>query len=448
MKDAAVVYCLLLTVAGASFGSVIYVPSDQATIQAGIDSAVDGDTVVVLPGTYLEGVDFKGKAIVVESDEGPESTVIDGEGLRTCVSFAGDEGRSSVVDGFTLRNGHGVWGGGIYCYEASPTIKNNVVSGNRGVSKGGGIYCYQCSPIITDNIVEDNFADDYGGGICCWDSSSPTIARNVIAGNTTPGHGGGIHLDVECDPLVTNNTIANNQAGLSGGGISAYYNCRFEIANAILWANEAPTHKEIDNSGGSTVTVSYSDIDGGWPGTGNLDADPLFVDPVGGDHHMKHDSPCKNTGDNSASARPSKDFEADPRIAESRVDIGADEFHPHLYSIGKVMPGETIEIKIVGESHASPITLGEGTGIQEPPQSTPYGDLYLDWPIERFSLGPIPQDGILVRRAPVPPDAQPGEQVPLQALIGAEAPGAELTNLMVLTVELEQSDAPLRQWAP
>jgi len=115
--------------------------------------------------------------------------------------------------------------------------------------------------------------------------------------------------------------------------------------------------------------------------------------------------------------------------------MGADEFHLHLYSTGTVTPGGTIEIAVVGEPFTSPVELGLGSGILDPPKPTPCGDLYLAEPIEQFTLGAIPANGVLVRRVSVPSGWQPGEQYHFQALAGPFAPGSKLTNLMTLTVE-------------
>jgi len=114
----------------------IHVPAGQPTIQAGIDTAVDGDTVLVAPGTYVENIDFMGKAITVESAQGAEATVIDGgdpvnPDVKSVVVFNKSESQDSVLEGFTVTNGAGTsyeiepgnWeycGGGIYCVGTAP----------------------------------------------------------------------------------------------------------------------------------------------------------------------------------------------------------------------------------------------------------------------------------------------------------------------------------------
>jgi hypothetical protein len=166
-----------------------------------------------------------------------------------------------------------------------------------------------------------------------------------------------------------------------------------------------------------------------------IDADPLFVDPAGYDLHMTCDSPCKDAGDNTA-VIDTYDFEGDPRIVYGIVDMGADEFHTHLYHTGDVIPGSPIEVKMVGDPGMTPVTLALGSGVQDPPQSTPLGDLYLILPpAKTFNLGTIPSTGVLVMSAVVPATWQSGQSFPFQALLGPMAPGSVLTNLMVLTVK-------------
>ena len=98
----------------AAFSATIHVPGDQPTIQAGIDAAVNGDTVLVAPGTYVEYIDFKGKAITVTSELGPDVTVIDGNQAGRVVTFNSGEGLDSVLEGFTITNGYAGYGAGIY----------------------------------------------------------------------------------------------------------------------------------------------------------------------------------------------------------------------------------------------------------------------------------------------------------------------------------------------
>ena len=501
---------------------VIEVPKDYPTIQAAIDSTVDGDTVLVSPGTYVENIDFLGKAITVASTDGPDATVIDGAQNGSVVKFVTDEGSDSVLEGFTITNGSGTYGdfygymayqgGGIHCDKASPTITSNHIEWNE-VDVGGGIHCKNgsaphiagnricnntafmvggglaavsnCAGAITDNVISFNIAHVSSGGICLTVYCSPSVSGNLIEGNFASGPGAGIYCHSRSSPVIANNYFVENQATEAGGGISCWGTSNPEIVNNTLFQNQAGTYgggiccrdssspvitnntimeNEASTSGGglgclsnsfpvvkNTISrenispvspeiygepvVTFSNVEGGWAGTGNIDADPLFVDAAYGDFHLTCDSPCRDAGDNSA-VTEAFDFEGDPRIADGIVDMGADEFHTHLYHRGGLFPGSGIEVKVVGDPGVKPVTLALGSGIQDPPQSTPYGDLYLVLPpLRTFNLGAIPNNGVCVVPAIVPAIWQSGESYPFQALVGPMAPGSALTNLMILAVE-------------
>ncbi|MCK4606243.1 MAG: right-handed parallel beta-helix repeat-containing protein [candidate division Zixibacteria bacterium] len=319
-----------------AFGATIHVPGDQPTIQAGIDAAVNGDTVLVANGTYTgdgnRDIDFGGKGIVLRSENGPDFTIIDCNcSVIDChrgFFFHSGEDSAAVVDGFTITDGCGCYGGyteqsvgsGIRCdSSSSPTITNNTISGNSAIG-GGGISCNDHSnPIISNNTIRGNSAffggggiscNDHsnptissntisgnsgfsgGGGISCNDHSSPTISNNTISGNSakggigSPGHGGGISCD-NSNPTISNNTITRNSAG-DGGGISCHQSSP-TITNSIIWAN---TGGQISGS----PIVAYCDIAGGWEGEGNINTNPLFVDPYNDNYDVCSQSPCIDAG--------------------------------------------------------------------------------------------------------------------------------------------------------
>jgi len=317
-------------------GRVFFVPDDYTTIQAAIDICVAGDTVFVAPGTYNESIDFLGKAITVESLEGPYTTVIDGGNLPGwwLVSFVNDEGANSVLDGFTVTNHHNK---GFYCGGSTPTIRNNIITHNGTPQDhgGGGIFCSWCSPIIINNIIAWNYSDDEGGGINC------TMA---------------------CSPTITNCTIFGNIAGESGGGISFAHG---PMTNTIVWGNTAPKDPQIYSS---WQEVSYCNIQGGWPGDYNIDEDPLFVDSLNQDLHLSWRSPCINRGTNAAA--PCEDMDGDQRPHMGTVDMGADEFigqhalEADLFSISETTGGQVNLSLFAGPSHIgrSYLILGSISG--------------------------------------------------------------------------------------
>src|SRR5690348_12904298 len=128
MRPCFVALCLTLVLATLASATTIHVPQDQPTIQAGIDAANNGDTVLVSPNVYAENIDFHGKAITVTSTNGAKATSINGSGQGTTpvVNFSSLEPATAVLSGFTIQNG----GVGINISFASPTIENNVIRGN------------------------------------------------------------------------------------------------------------------------------------------------------------------------------------------------------------------------------------------------------------------------------------------------------------------------------
>lgn len=244
--------------------ATINVPADQPTIQAAIDAASNGDTIVVAPGTYHENINFEGKAITVTSSGGPSVTTINGGGAGAVVVFDTKEGRSSVLSGFTITNGNAYNyaqpyydGGGISISNASPTISGNVITGNVACAEGGGIAAISSSALIEGNTITKNGEGDGcsgGGGGGIWvNGGSVEITQNTICGNTwSSGDGGGILLNAAGATTIENNTISGNTAmGISpasqGGGIDIINDTDALVVQNLIINNNAG---QIGNSTG------------------------------------------------------------------------------------------------------------------------------------------------------------------------------------------------------
>ena len=351
-------------IGGTAFGDIIHVPAvEYPTIQAAIDAASDGDSVLVADGIYTgdgnKNLDFQGKAITVQSENGSDNCIIDCEGDGRGFYFHTGEGENSVISGFTITNGQTDdgessgsgyderFGGGISCYQSSPTINNCIITGNSG-RLGGGISCYDSSPTINNCTISGNTAPYDGGGILCRFFSSPSIVKCTITGNTTDSWGGGISCSTSSSPTITNcliientgncggiccggfsspnitnSTISGNKAVIHGGGIHLGHNSSPTFSNCILW-NNLPDQINVLSESGASVLVMYSDIQGGYTGVGNIDADPLFVDPENDDYHLTESSPCRDVG--TPTGAPIDDIDGDPRPQGAGYDMGADEF--------------------------------------------------------------------------------------------------------------------------
>lgn len=454
---------ILLLIPHAVSAKDIHVPKDYPTIQQAIDAAMDGDRVLVAPATYHENINYKGKAVTLKSEEGPAVTIIDGNRLGSVVTINNGETLTSVLDGFTITNGYESFGngGGIYCaLQSSPTITNCVLAYNEAVALGGGMVCHGlCSPKITKCTFIGNIARGYpegaqGGGLSCMLLSNATVTDCLFIGNEARDGGGidcsgsfvritnclflqnradnvgGAVFCSGCDPTITNCTMVENSAASGGALVLAglYLPSYPVLTNCIMWDNDPNEIKVFIGK----PTITYSAVTGGWPGVGNIDEDPFFVDPAGGDIHLTYPSPCRNAGNNSA-VPPSvrEDFEGDLRIADGTVDMGCDEFHTHLYYTGDASPGKIVEVKLVGLPGTAPVGLCVGSGVLDPPLPSAWGDWYLAFPITGpVDLGAIPSpDGILIISGAIPATPPAPYDLPLQALVGDE-----LTNLTVVEV--------------
>lgn len=229
------ILALALAISPFAYSATLEVPGSYATIQGAINSATAGDLVSVAPGTYLENIDFLGKAITIQSTDGAEFTVIDGQMIASVVSFVNGEGSDSVLDGFKLTNGFSDYGGGVYCDLASPTISNNLISNNSAYHDGGGVYGYDTNAQLLSNTLRSNLAAN-GGGVFVGGTSAPTLDGNTITGNDADiyfGFGGGICCDCDSGSLMNNTITGNDAAG--GGGIYTSGTLTDITGNEISW---------------------------------------------------------------------------------------------------------------------------------------------------------------------------------------------------------------------
>jgi hypothetical protein len=242
-----VLLLFLLFSISCAFSVILEVPNDYDTIQEAIDYSIDGDTILVQQGEYFENINFSGKNITVTSNylfsQDPEdisSTLINGNSVDTVVRFINNEGSAARIIGFSIVNGSGIMGGGIFCSNASPTISYNV--------------------------IRDNTAN-FGGGIMI-NNSTPMLQNNTIVQNS----GFGLHL-------------ANSSVESSG---------------CIIYFNQ-PDQYNISNS---NLYMTFSDIEDVFVGEGNISEDPLFLDPSSDDFSLPIGSPCINSGDPFIGADP------------------------------------------------------------------------------------------------------------------------------------------------
>jgi predicted outer membrane repeat protein len=262
-----------------------------------------------------------------------------------------DEG--AVLDGFTITAGHANditthpfdSGGGMYNDGSSPTVSNCIFSDNFAINRGGGMRNDNNSvPVIINSAFSGNSANSYGGGIYNFNYSGPIFTNCVFSGNSG-SRGGGIYNNIS-SPTVTNCTFSNNTASSYGGGIRNWGAAsQPTVSNSIFWGNTATTGPQIDDNSGAVTTASYSDIQGGWTGTGNINSDPCFVDANGLDNiagteddnlKLIGGSPCIDTGNNSI-VMELTDIDGQTRIIDgdangtSIVDMGAYERQIIIY---------------------------------------------------------------------------------------------------------------------
>lgn len=319
---AVLVFFALSTVSAQA--TIIHIPADQPTIQAGVDAAVDGDSIQVAPGTYAENITVSYKGIQLQSEAGPDVTAIDGGLIGTVVTFEGSPTSGAVLDGFTIQNGYTAGdGGGLFCSNhASPTITNCTIT-NNSATNGGGIRCeINSSPKIKRCSFLANNAAMLGGAISCYKDSHTEVTNCIITSNSAL-NGGGITCTFYSIPIITHSVTSSNEAFDRGGGISTYWYSDAVVVNSVIWNNSAPLGPQI-NAEISSPDVTYSDIQGGWSGAGNIDSDPLFVDDD--NFHLEPDSPCIDTG---TPVSVDSDIDGDPRPWQPNGgawDMGADEY--------------------------------------------------------------------------------------------------------------------------
>ena len=279
--------------------TIINIPEDFDSIQEGLNFASEGDTILVAEGIYFENIIWPDIEDIKVIGVSRESTIIDGNFVNRVIDFYNDYNiidDDTLLKNFTIRNGFTQYSGaGIYCHNSKPSLINLIITNNESALDGGGIMCCNYSHSIIENVifsnniasaggalscnftsnallinceVLNNISVDNGGGICAGGGSNVDVYNGLFYNNSAGAYGGAIITDDKGSIELINCTIVENSASEVGGAICSYGGT--DLINCILWDNSIPV---IDGF----VDASYSNIQGGFAGIGNLNLEPQFV---------------------------------------------------------------------------------------------------------------------------------------------------------------------------
>ncbi|MHC4558856.1 MAG: right-handed parallel beta-helix repeat-containing protein [Planctomycetota bacterium] len=217
----------------------------------------------------------------------------------------------TMTDCAITGNSAGESGGGVFCYDnSSLAMTNCIIRGNSATElHGGGVFCYLgSSSTMTDCTIAENSARGSSGGVCCWDNSPMTLTNCTIVQNSA-ARDGGLCSGLYSPTVVINCTIWGNSGGTHGGGLSCYGGTSATVTNSILWGNTSATGigdeiylEQYPMMPPPVFSITYSNVAGGQAGVyvqggstlnwgkGNIDTDPCFADPSGGDFHLKSEA--------------------------------------------------------------------------------------------------------------------------------------------------------------
>jgi predicted outer membrane repeat protein len=266
------VACLVLGIALASpcLARTWYISpdgmGDASTIQAGIDSALAGDTVLLADGVYTgdgnRDISYCGKAITVCSvGDDPTFCIIDCDGSEAeshrGFVFECGEGEDAVLRGVTITNG--AWyegdgaGGGILCWGGSPSLINVIIVGNRAARMGGGIACGDSAcPVLEHMRIDDNVAEKTAGGGIHWEQGcTPVLNDIVFESNSARSAGGAVCGEFYFDRCLSNCRFIGNTGGYGGAVALCCSDCAFE--DCRFSGNSA--HELLTNPGGGGALI-------------------------------------------------------------------------------------------------------------------------------------------------------------------------------------------------
>ncbi len=254
-----------------------------------------------------------------------------------------------AIDNCTFNDNSARWGGGMSNEQyGEPILTNCTFSGNLASDEGGGMYNSEASPTFANCIFKGNSASVYGGGMQNWSNCRSTLTNCMFNGNSAY-YGGGIYNSYNCRPMFVNCTFSGNSARW-GGGIGNSSSSMPFLTNCIFWAN---VPMEIYRG---TPTITYSDVQGGWSGEGNINVDPCFMQLgywdandvwIDGDYHLLSDSPCIDAGDPDYIAGPNEtDLDGRPRVIGGRIDMGA--YETPVFAEARILP-RTINLASKGK---------------------------------------------------------------------------------------------------
>ena len=259
-------------------------------------------------------------------------------------AIANAESRPTLENCKLIAN-HAELGGAIYNGEAGAILTNCTLIGNSA-ERGGAVYNSDGSVRMTNCLVSENSCTEKGGAVYLGSDDVATLTNCILTANSAE-KGGVLYVGNDSYARLKDCTVTGNRATDNGGAL--YFDGPDDaiITNCILWSD---TPQEIyPDLLGNEIVITYNDVQGGWPGQGNINIEPCFVDAgywdangvwIDGNYHLLQTSACINAGDNSSLPADTQDLDGDsnttepipydldgnPRIVYDVVDMGAFEF--------------------------------------------------------------------------------------------------------------------------